>query len=175
MPGRTYVGKVLKLTLRDVIYVRDLAGYLDDRYIKYYVENRGVGKPYLYYIIGDDALVKSAIQYCYLHYNTKYRKVVEIKSIPWKKFVGTIDEGFCDHVMTGCCIAEFYQEVIERNQPDPIPVPCRHPYHASPVAVTDDTTVGGRYPPIVPYTVDIEDISDAENIYKNTICFCKCT
>ena len=109
-------------------------------------------------MIGDDKKIKSVIQYAHRWYNTKFRRVVSTGAIDWKKFLGTLDEQWCDNVLTSCTLPDFYDEVTIANVSLPVEIPRCGAIHAR--AVPNDpekTTMGGRFKPIVPY--DVEPVS----------------
>ena len=174
MPLRKYAGKVLIVTLSDASYANDYARYMYDQKLAAYVECHG--QRLMFYIVGSDRELNNAVMYCYNNYNTKFRKVAKTHSVNWKDVIGSINEDFCDHVLTPCTLSEFYNEVMEKCGSVEVDIPnakkCQL-NHAVLYPVTEDTTIGGRFLPIVPY--GIEDVSDDEknNEQSDIVCFCK--
>ena len=179
MPSASYKGRVLLIRIHDLAYVSDFGALLDKKGLKYYVECRGLEQSTNFYTIGDDGQLKSTVAYAARSYNTKFRKVVSTVGVKWKKFLGTLDEQWCDHVLTACTLPEFYDLVKEYHATEPIPIPdCKKTMHARRLPTyPGESTMGGRYVPIVPYCV--EPISDDDGVelinneQRNTICFCK--
>ena len=177
MPSRSYAGKVLIVTLSDVTYANDYANYMYDRKLAAYMECHGIGQPLMFYIIGSDRELNNAVLYCYNNYNTKFHTVAKTRSVNWKDVIGSINEDFCDHVLTPCTLSEFYNEVMEKCGSVEVDIPnvkkCQL-NHAVVYPVTEDTTIGGRFRPILPY--GIENVSDDEknNEQSDIVCFCKC-
>ena len=180
MPTATYEGKVLVVRINDLAYAGDFSAKLDKLDLKSYVECRGVGQPIKFYTFGDDVKLKSAVGYATRSYNTKFRRVVSTAGVEWKKFLGSLDEQWCDHVLTMCSLPDFYDEVTTWNTTEPIPG-CEKSMHARRLpAYSWESTIGGRYRPIVPYDVepagdeDYHSVSMLNNEQRDTICFCKC-
>ena len=176
MPLTTYVRKVLLIQLCDVAYGTDLSRRLDAKDLVYYVECRGLGRPLGFYVVGPDNVLKSTVAYVNHNYNSKFRKVVATKSFDWKVALDSMDEEYCDHVLTSCTASEFEEKVREMYEIRPMPCKYRH---AKVLPVYEDTTVDGRYRPIVPYCVEAEDVSDDQpsmlnNEQSDIVCFCKC-
>ena len=181
MPTRSYANKVLLIQLRDVDYGADLSRYLNDKELVFYVEFRGLGRPLEFHVIGPDLPLKRAVAYVYNNYNSKLRKVAVTKSVIWEVALDFLNEEYTDHVLTSCTLGKFSEKVRAMHERPPIELsPCCH-RHAKALPVTEDTTIGGRYPLIVPYTVETEDVSD-DNAYSpsmlnttnnSTVCFCK--
>ena len=182
MPTSSYKGKVLVISVYDLAYVLDLTEQLDKKDLMYYVECRGLGHLILFYTFGADDKLKSVVQYATRAYNAKYRRGVSTASIEWKKFIGSLDEQWCDHVLTTLSLPDFYEEIIKYNDTEPIPIPaCEKVLHARRVPTKSiDSTVGGVYRPIVPYVVvsdgdkDYHSVSMSNNEQRDTVCFCKC-
>ena len=179
MPSATYKGRVVVIRINDLAYASDFANCLEKKDLKSYVECRGLAQHIKFYTFGEDVKIKSAIAYASRSYNTKFRRVVSTAAIEWRKFLGSLDEQWCDHVLTACALPEFYDAVTQWNVTKAIPIPtCEKSMHARRLATyPGDSTIGGRYKPIVPY--DVEPISDDEanminNEQRDTICFCKC-
>ena len=176
MPVLSYKGKVCCVSLSDVCYGGDFGWQLGLKKLIYYVECLGMGRRINFWFFGDDLKVKSLVGYAYRNYNTKFRKVVTAKCVDWKKFMGSLDDQWCDHVLTLCDLDEFYDNVRVANAGDPVQIPeCRAVLHAYEVpADPEDTTVGGRYRPLVPYDVELT-LRDEEmnNTDVNTVCLCK--
>ena len=168
---RSYEGKVVVIYIADVVYCQDFNRCLDNRQLAYYVECRGAGQPLVYYTFGNSKTIQSIICYARRSYNTMFKTVVKTRSLCWKSFVGSLDDQYCDHVLTSCSMDEFYDLVTAANQCEPVDVPCTHRIHAIPFVVDDDSTIGGRYRRIVPYTIKVEDNDEDTN---DTVCFCKC-
>ena len=183
MPSRTYKGKVVCVSLTDLAYGGDFSSQLEKKDLKFYAECYGLGQQITFYVIGDDKKIQSVIQHAHRWYNTKFRRVIKSRSIDWKKFLGTLDEQWCDHVLTSCTLADFYDEVTIANARLPVEIPrCGGGIHAQ--AVPNDpekTTMGGRFKPIVPYVVepasyykDYRSVPMINNEQRDTICLCKC-
>ena len=168
MPCASYLGRVLRVNLSEMGYGKDLSNRLDKKNITYYVECRGLGQPIQFYMIGTTCELRSIIRYGERCYNTKYLKVMKTKSFKWKEFLGTLDDKWCAKGLTSCSLNDFYDEVKMANGAEttviPEPVKCQR-YHCRKLVVDEDTTVGGRFHPIVPYAVDSD--SDGENDYHS--------
>ena len=164
--------KVLLIQLCDVAYGTDLSRHLDDKELVYYAECKGPGSPLKFYVVGPNNDLKRSASYAYNNYNSKLRKVVVTRSFDWKVGLASMNEEYCDHVLTSCTAIEFAEKVREMYKSGPIEFPpCKY-RHAKVLPVCEDTTFAGRYVPIVPYTVEAEDISDNEQ--SDIVCFCKC-
>ena len=176
MPLKTYVRKVLLIRLCDVAYGADLSRRLDDKDLVYYVECRGLERPLVFYVVGPDNALKSTVVYVNHNYNSKFRKVVATRSFDWKVALDSMDKEYCDHVLTSCTASEFEEKVREMYEISPMPCKYRH---AKVLPVYEDTTVNGRYRPIVPYSVEAEDVRNDQpsmlnNEHSDIVCFCKC-
>ena len=171
MPNRGYEGKVVIIYIADAVCCQDFNRCLDNHQLTYYVECRGVGQPLVYYTFGNSKTMQSIIGYARRSYNTLFKTAVKTCSLRWKSFVGSLDDQYCDHVLTSCSMNEFYDLVTAANQCEPVDVPCAHRKHAIPIAVADNSTIGGRYRRIVPYIIEDND-EDTKN--NDTVCFCKC-
>ena len=172
MPSRKYAGKVLIVTLSDVAYANDYASYMYDQKLAAYVECHGVVQRLMFYIVGSDRELNNAVLYCYNNYNTKFRKVAKTRSVNWKDVIGSINEDFCDHVLTPCTLGEFYNEVMEKCGSVEVDIPnakkCQL-NHAVVYPVTEDTTIGGRFHPIVPYGVE-KNGDEKKTMNNQTLC-----
>ena len=169
---RSYEGKVVVIYITEMLYCQDFNRYLDNHQPAYYVECLGVGQPVIYYTFGNSKTMRSTICYARRRYNSMSKTVVKIRSLSWKSFIGSLDDQHCDYVLTSCSMHEFYDLVTSANQCEPTDVPCTHRMHAIPFVVDDDSTIGGRYRRIMPYTVKAEDNDEDTD---DTVCFCKCT
>ena len=75
-----------------------------------------------------------------------------------------LNEEYTDLVLTSCTLDEFSEKVRAMYERPPIELPPYPSHHAIPV--TENTTIGGQYRPLVPYTVESEDESDDDNTYS---------
>ena len=158
----SFANKVLMIQLRNVNYGPDLRDYLTDNQLVFYVESRELGKLLQFHIIGPDLPLKRAVRYVY-NYNDKVQKVTGTKSRLWKVALNFLNEEYTDLVLTSCTLDEFSEKVRAMYERPPIELPPCPSHHAIPV--TENTTIGGQYRPLVPYTVESEDESDDDNTY----------
>ena len=182
MPTSSYKGRVLIINLYDPAYAYDLTKQLDKKDLVYYVECRGPAQQFKFYTFGADDKLQSVVRYVRCGYNTKFRRGVSTVSIKWKKIIGSLNEQYCDHVLTALSLPVFYEEITKYNATKPIPIPvCEKAIHARRVPTKPkDSTVGGVYRPIVPYVAvrdggeDYHSVSMLNNEQRDMICFCKC-
>ena len=183
MPSKSYANKVLMIQLRNVNYGPDLSGYLTDKQLVFYVESCELGKLLQFHIIGPDLPLKRAVRYVYNYNNNKLQKVTATKSRLWEVALNLLCEEYTDHVLTSCTLDKFSEKVRAMYERPPIELsPCPY-HHARAIPVTENTTIGGQYRPLVPYTVESEDESDDDDdtyspsmlntTNNSTICFCK--
>ena len=115
MPASSYKGKVCCVSLSEVGFGGDFGWQLASKELIYYVECHGVGKPINFWFFGDDLKIKGLLGYAYRNYNTKSRKVVTVKGVNWKEFLGSLDDLWCDRQLSMCTLNDFYDYVTDAN------------------------------------------------------------
>ena len=139
------MGKVCCVSLSDVGYGGDFGRQLALKGFIYYAECRGVGRPINFWFFGDNLKIKGVLEYAYRNYNRKFRKVVTVKGVDWKQFMGSLDDLWCDRQLTMCTLDDFYDIVR--------------------VVSTSESVSNGRNRPIVPYEVELT-LGDEEMNYS---------